>query len=313
MTTNRVGQIRCWLLFAGYAGIAFATCCRAAAEEARPLFHIQAHRGAGIARPENTLESFEWSWNLGVTPEADLRTTSDGTIVCFHDANLARVVGNMDDARKRLGVEKLPLAEVQLLDVGAFRGSQFAGQRIPALVNILAAMRDRPERLLYLDIKTAPLDPLIGLIREYGVERQVIFTTTHHRLIRDWKKRVPVSLTLLWNRGSEAELSKKLAAIRETGYEGITHLQIHVHVGDLDGAEPFTPPSDFLRSWGLELKSRGIVFQALPWECADQRAYEQLLDLGVESFATDYPEVTLRAVQSARNRNGTPAAAGARE
>lgn len=303
MSIIRAGRIICWLLLVSCDPIAFTDCCRAASPEITPSIHIQAHRGAGIARPENTLESFEWSWSIGVTPEADLRTTSDGTIVCFHDANLARVVSNIDDKRKQLGVEKLPLADVQLLEVGSFRGPQFAGQRIPTLQSVLAAMTGRPERLLYLDIKTAQLDPLITLIREYQVERQVIFTTTHHRLIRDWKMRVPESLTLLWNGGSETELAAKMASVRETGFEGITHLQIHVHVVDLNADEPFTPRSDFLRLLGQELKSRGIVFQALPWECADQRAYEKLLTLGVESFATDYPEVTLRAVQSTLDRN----------
>jgi glycerophosphoryl diester phosphodiesterase len=253
--------------------------------------------------PENTLESFQWSWELGVTPEADLRTTSDRVIVCFHDADLARVASNIDDSRKKLGVEKLPLSEVRLLEVGSFRGERFAGQRIPTLASVLTEMRGRPERLLYLDIKTAQNEPLVELIREYGVERQVIFTTTHHRLIRDWKRRVPESLTLLWNGGSEAELAKKLGAVRDADFEGITHLQIHVHVGDLAAAEPFTPSSRFLRSVGDELKSRGIVFQVLPWECSDQRAYEKLLELGADSFATDYPEVTLRAIRNFRKRS----------
>jgi len=33
-----------------------------------PPFHIQAHRSAGIAMPENTLESVQWAWQRGVTP-----------------------------------------------------------------------------------------------------------------------------------------------------------------------------------------------------------------------------------------------------
>ena len=60
-------------------------------------------------------------------------------------------------------------------------------------------------------------------------------------------------------------------------------------------------PDAFFRE---ELKSRGIVFQVLPWECSDQRAYEQLLALGAASFATDYPEVTLAAVKHFREKQG---------
>src|SRR5690606_33444164 len=96
-------------------------------------FHIQAHRGAGIGMPENTLESFEAMWKIGVTPEADLRTTGDGVIVCFHDADFRRVVGNASDELKSKGVEDLTLSEVKQLEVGSFRGEEFAGQRVPTL------------------------------------------------------------------------------------------------------------------------------------------------------------------------------------
>lgn len=265
-------------------------------------FHIQAHRGAGIALPENTLETFRWSWERGITPEADLRTTNDGHIVCFHDANLQRVPRHISNPQAASAIEKLNLDEVQKMDVGSFRGSKFSDQRIPTLKGVFAEMRGRPERLLYLDVKTVEPAQLARLVDEFDVERQVIFTTKEHRLIREWKKLVPNSLTLLWNGGSEAELKKKMDALRKSDFEGITHLQIHVVVGDLAASEPFMPSSAFLKSLGKELEQRGIVFQVLPWECSDRRAYEQLLALGADSFATDYPEVTLEAVKRFRER-----------
>jgi glycerophosphoryl diester phosphodiesterase len=265
-------------------------------------FHIQAHRGAGIARPENTLESFRWSWVRGVTPEADLRTTSDGRIVCFHDANFKRVVSGIDEANKTGSIEQLPLDQVQELEVGAFRGKQFTGQRIPTLESVFGEMRGHSERLLYLDVKKVDLNQLAYLVKKRQVERQVIFTSPDHRLIRQWKEIVPVSMTLNWNGGDESELSQKLGKLRNAGFDGITHLQIHVRVGDLNSDEPFLPRKEFLTLLGNELDRRGIVFQVLPWECSDPRAYKRLLELGVDSFATDYPEVTLAAVKSFREK-----------
>jgi glycerophosphoryl diester phosphodiesterase len=279
----------------------------ATAKEPAP-FHIQAHRGAGSALPENTLESFIWAWKLGVTPESDLRMTKDGTIVCFHDADLKRVAQGIDDSQQRNGVEQLSLAEVQKLDVGSFRGSQFAGQRIPTLESVFAEMTGKPERLLYLDIKKVDLDQLAALVHKHNVEQQVIFTSEHPRLIRDWIKRIPKSMTLLWNRGSEEQLSNKMSDLRKTDFAGITHLQIHVQLIDLDAKEPFMPSRDFLRKLGHELKSRDIVFQVLPTNSSDQRTYEKLLELGVASFATDYPETTLQAVRSFRNHSRPSAA-----
>ena len=62
-------------------------------------------------------------------------------------------------------------------------------------------------------------------------------------------------------------------------------------------AEPFDLSRAFLRSTGEELRWRGILYQSLPWGVAEPKVYWQLLDLGVASFATDHPEVTLKAVR----------------
>jgi glycerophosphoryl diester phosphodiesterase len=194
------------------------------------------------------------------------------------------------------------LVEVAKLEVGSFRGKQFAGERIPTLKAVFEEMRGHPERLLYLDVKSADLDRLANLVREYGVERQVIFTTPDPALIRKWKKLIPDSMTLNWNGGTEVELERKIAALRHSNFEDITHLQIHVRVGDLESDRPFAPSSEYIEKLGAELAQRGIVFQVLPWECSDLGAYVRLLELGVDSFATDYPEVTLAAVNKFREK-----------
>ena len=156
---------------------------------------------------------------------------------------------------------------MQQLEVGSFRGKQYAGQRVPTLAELFEAMQGHPDRLVYLDIKTenVDLDQLQKQVVDAGLQKQIIFTTKHHDLIRQWKHRVPESLTLIWNGGTEAELEKRLAAIRAKDFEGITHLQIHVKViGDPADAEPFVPSIAFLEKVRDELKPRGIVFQVSP-------------------------------------------------
>jgi hypothetical protein len=61
--------------------------------------------------------------------------------------------------------------------------------------------------------------------------------------------------------------------------------------------EPFNLSRAFLRSTGEELRRNGILYQSLPWGVAEPKVYWQLLDLGVASFATDHPDVTLKAVR----------------
>ncbi len=293
-------------IYSTLAILLVAGCATAPAKKAP--FNIQAHRGAGLARPENTLESFKWSWNHeGITPEADLRTTKDGIIVTFHDKNFKRVPVNLDDKTKTFGIEALTFAEVEKLDVGSFRGEEFAGQRIPALTQVFEAMQDRPERLIYLDIKemkTEDYPKLAGLIRKYGIVKQAIFTTSHYDLIRQWNKIEPDSPTMMWvsTHKDPAKENAKLAEVRAENFAGLTYLQIHVHpkdgAFDANSPEPFKYPTlGFLKSIRAELAEHGVNFQMLPWKSQDPAIFNYLLEFGAQSFATDYPEVTFNAVQ----------------
>lgn len=75
-------------------------------------FIIQGHRGAGDLAPENTIQAFELGWKLGTTPEADIRTTKDGVIVAFHDANFKRVVKGASPDLQKKGVVDITYEEL---------------------------------------------------------------------------------------------------------------------------------------------------------------------------------------------------------
>lgn len=267
---------------------------RAASSPERRI--IQAHRGAGNLAPENTLPTFKLAWSMGVIPEADVRTTRDGVIVAFHDTTFKRLVRNASSSLQKQGVSDLTWSELSRLDVGAYKGPAFEGQHVPRIEDAFAAMKGRPERRLYLDVKDVPLETMADMARRYGVDRQVILASTHDDLVRRWKELLPTSHTLLWMGGTQASLAARLDKLRESGFAGVTQLQIHVNVGDLARDDPFDPPSDFLRSVAEELHQRGILFQVLPRNTQDRSAYVRLMELGVDSFATDDPRVALDAV-----------------
>ncbi|MDB6027077.1 MAG: Glycerophosphoryl diester phosphodiesterase [Verrucomicrobiales bacterium] len=261
-------------------------------------FVIQSHRGAGELVPENTQEAFELGWKLGTVPESDLRTTKDGVIVTFHDGNFKRTVKNVKPAMAKKGVVDITYAELSKFDVGGWKGEEFNGRHVPKVSDIFKLMTGKPERLLHLDIKNIDLQQLAKEVREHKVEKQVIFTTPKHDLMREWKKIVPESQTLLWMGGTEEELKKRFEELRAADFSGITELQIHVRLNtNSASAEPFNLSRDFIRATGEELRGRKILFQCLPWGVTDAKVYWQLLDLGVESFATDFPKITLQAVR----------------
>ncbi|MEA1949792.1 MAG: glycerophosphodiester phosphodiesterase family protein [Planctomycetota bacterium] len=261
-------------------------------------FVIQAHRGGGSRQPENTLETCHFAWRLGVVPEVDIRQTKDGVVVAFHDKNFKRLVKGASPELQKKSVETLAWNELKQLDVGAYLGARFAGRHPPKVSSIFAAMRGHPRRWLYLDIKKVALRKLADMVKEHDIEKQVIMASTHHKLIREWKKLVPRSQTLLWMGGSDASKVKRFEELEKADFEGITSLQIHVKNIDLDSeTKPFTPSPRFLLSVGKTLRSRKITFQSLPWGCSEAKVYHKLMDLGVESFASDSPEVTLKAVR----------------
>lgn len=260
-------------------------------------FIIQSHRGAGNLAPENTIISFELAWQIGTVPEADVRSTADGVIVAFHDNDLKRLAPEADPAMLPKSINELDWGVVSALDVGSYKGAQYRGLRVPKITEVLDEMRGRPERWLYLDVKKLPLDQLADLVRERDVDRQVVLASTKYDHIHEWKALLPSSNTLLWMGENEPRLEERMAELRGTGFADVTQLQIHVNVGDLAATDPFAPSSAFLSEAGREIRARGILFQVLVKGSDDARAYQKLMDLGVESFATDDPLVTLEVMR----------------
>ncbi len=270
-------------------------------------FVIQSHRGAGTLAPENTIPAFELAWKLGTIPEADIRTTRDGVIVAFHDKDFSRLVKDAPASLKKKGIKDLAWHEVQKLDVGSWLSEKFKGTRVPRMEDVFEIMEKDRHKRLYLDIKNVSLEALAGLVRSHEIQQQVILASTHYGIIKKWKELVPESGTLHWMGGSEDSLEKRLEALRKKKFRGITQLQIHVWLKKDPRGDPFIPSSRFIVRTGEELHKLGIVYQVLPWGVARKDIYWKLMDLGVESFATDHPMVTLKAVREyyARKRGKT--------
>ena len=255
-------------------------------------FIIQAHRGAGMLMPENSIPAFEIAWGLGAAPEADLRTTRDGVIVAFHDNNLRRVLPDGDEAVRNQGIGDLTYQEVAALDVGRWRGEQYRGQRVPRMTDVYEILERHPDRLMYLDIKQVDFTQLAS--ESKAVHGQLIVASTKHHELLQWKALAPNSPTLHWMGGSEEELRARLDKLDDQHFDGVDQLQIHVH---FNAEGRMSPSEEFLRGVGEQLRRHGVLFQVFPWETKDPRYFERLLDLGVASFATDYPDVTAETVR----------------
>ena len=261
---------------------------------------IQFHRGGGSVRPDNTLETFLWAWGMGGIPEADCRLTKDGVAIAFHDNNLKRLGRGISPEMQKTPIGQLNWEDLKNVDVGSYMGPEYATQRISTIEAVFASMKDRPERLLYVDEKGATPELIAKLAEKYGVQEQIIFASTNYELIVNWKKIAPKAKALHWmgswgaaKEDSEKMLQARLDKLEEVGFAGIDILQIHVKT-DLSQEDPFIPGSDFMRRAGEQVKKHGIIFQSLSWTQGDEpETYRRLIELGVQSFATDWPEQCL--------------------
>src|ERR1700685_2412700 len=123
------------------AASAFPACTRIAVAALALVFgvargnavEIIGTRGAAFDAPENTLASFHLAWKQQAdAAETDVFLSKDGEIVVIHDANTARLSGHKGK------VVDQTLAELKQLDIGRWKGPQWAGQRIPTLAELLA-------------------------------------------------------------------------------------------------------------------------------------------------------------------------------
>lgn len=99
------------------------------------MFTLIAHRGASKEAPENTLSAFKRAVEIGVDAiECDVHLSNDGVPVVVHDAYLGRTTQGLRTQK----IQSLTLEEIRALDAGHWFHSDFAGERISTLEEILA-------------------------------------------------------------------------------------------------------------------------------------------------------------------------------
>jgi glycerophosphoryl diester phosphodiesterase len=132
-----------------------------------PKILVIAHRGFSAVAPENTLPAMTAAARAHADMvEFDVQRTADGHLIVIHDDTFARTtdIARVFPTRVNDPVGSFTLAEVQRLDAGSWKGTQFVGTRVPTLDALLTTMRPTSTNLL-LELKSPSLYP--------GYERQV--------------------------------------------------------------------------------------------------------------------------------------------
>ncbi len=230
-----------------------------------------AHRGASHAAPENTLSAFKLAWEEGADGiEGDFYLSSDGEIVCIHDADTKRTAG------EKLVVAKTPWSKLSTLDVGSWKDPRYAGEKIPRLGDVLDVLP--PGKKFFIEIKSGPgiVEPIAKILAEKKADpSQVVLISFDDEVIRACREKLPayevhwISSLKEFDQGSNAELyAKRLEATGANGFQ-------------------FQATSPVTSDWLAALRRKNLPLTS--WTVNDAALARRMIGYGVSHITTDRP------------------------
>jgi glycerophosphoryl diester phosphodiesterase len=227
---------------------------------------VIAHRGASGYAPENTMAAFRRAVELGATfIETDLQLTRDAYLVAMHDDTLDRTTSGSG------AVSRFTRAELSELDAGAWRGAEFAGERIPTLEEVLAFALEH-DVIFYLELKSmgtwGAVETLVGAIERARAASNVVVISFDAPTIEAVMRRDRMLMTgILFDR-ADAEIARKTVRI---------------------GARQLAPRGNLVTP-ELLAEARAVDLQVVTWTINKPEDMRRLAAVAVNGIITDYPD-----------------------
>lgn len=228
---------------------------------------VLGHRGASGEAPENTLAAFRLALAQGADGvELDVWRCASGEVVVVHDERTGRVAG------ADLAVPDASFAALRALDVGAWKGEAFRGERVPLLAEALEAL---PGAVVNVELKSRGRDLRLAraaadVVAQAGAAGRVIVSSFDWRLLVAFRLAAPgVPVGLLFD-GERAWRLRLAAALRLLGPSAVHPDRRLV-----------TP--ERAKAWG----ARGLAVNV--WTVDDPAEAAALARLGVAALITNVP------------------------
>lgn len=148
--------------------------------------------------PENTLAAFRESAKRGFERvETDVRVTSDGVPVLLHDAAINRTARNADGSElsETINIADITYQQALQYDFGIYKGSEFAGEKIPSLEDFLKLCRNTglmPYVELQSTVQTGePLNAVAAVVRASAIADNVTFLSNYSTALVNINKAFP--------------------------------------------------------------------------------------------------------------------------
>ena len=227
--------------------------------ESREKFVNYAHRGASAYCPENTMMSFYEGIRMGANGiETDVRRTSDGVLVLFHDSDIERVcaeVGRIDE-----------MTYEQLCAITVKSGT--LADRIPTLDDFLAHFAFM-DITMAIELKADGIETEVAdLIYKHGAEKKVMITAfelERLRKIQEYKPRL------------------RIGYLTRTVDQDVINTLIDMGADEIcPHASAVTP--ECVAQW------HRIGFNVRAWGIADTDIMKRVYDAGADGMTVNFPD-----------------------
>ena len=247
---------------------------------------VVAHRGYSGRYPENTASAFEAAIGAGADMiELDVCLTKDRIPVVIHDKTLERTTDGHGL------VSEFTLSELKKLDAGSWFSSEFKGEAVPTLEELLQLVRGKIS--VNIEIKQdsfespAPPDAIefqiCELVERLEMVDSVLISSFEHftffriqRWYRDHGKSTALRIAPL----QEVPLSEELAfdlCQRQSAYS-------------------YNPNENHVTPSLIEVMKAG-GFRIFPYTINDEKRMEQLINWGVTGIISDEPELLWKVIR----------------
>lgn len=273
-----------------------------------------AHRGASGHAPENTVEAGERAVAMGADfIELDVRRTSDGELVAFHDASLDRTTSGSGPFAGQ------SLTELRALDAGSWFNREsperaetaFGGMDIATLDELAATLGERVG--LYIEAKDAASQP--------GIEADLVAALVRLGLVA--RGRVVLQAFDPASLRRYAELVPDVPRVQLLEYVLDERGRLQEHQGLTPGSDRMQP-RDFARlaerahgigpnpvSGGRPVIGPVFIEQAHAaglfvhaWTVDDPALMRRLMEWSVDGIFTNHPDGLARLVNADVSRGG---------
>ena len=134
-------------LFLLFSAILCCTGCNDNVKDQKTI--IVAHRGASHIAPENTVASTKLAFEKGADiSEIDVYLSKDNRMIVIHDKTTKKTTG------VNLEISETDSAELRKLDAGSWKSSDYAGEKLPFIEEIIAVIPQGKK--LFIEIKCGP-------------------------------------------------------------------------------------------------------------------------------------------------------------